>query len=57
MFVVFDPRGELKGVIPEHYLAGYAGNATVAAPLAAASKLTRPNVSWAPGMTTTDALR
>ena len=36
MFVVFDPRGELKGVIPDAYMAGYAGNATVAVPLARA---------------------
>ncbi|MFI7397773.1 type VII secretion protein EccCa [Micrococcus luteus] len=33
MFVVFDPRGELKGVIPDRYVAGYAGNSSVAGPL------------------------
>ena len=30
MFVVFDPRGELKRTIPNEYIAGYAGNPTVA---------------------------
>jgi len=30
MAVVYDPRGELKGAVPDDYVAGYAGNATVA---------------------------
>lgn len=33
MFVVFDPREQLKATLPEDYVAGYAGNATVAVPL------------------------
>ncbi|MDO4255442.1 MAG: type VII secretion protein EccCa [Kocuria sp.] len=36
MAVVFDPRGELKGAIPDNYVAGYAGNATIAVNLARA---------------------
>lgn len=36
MFVVFDPRAELKGAIPDAYVAGYAGNATVAVNLGTA---------------------